>query len=143
MSLLPNIALRNERVKYLSRLFESMTFNPSDDYGDGKICLTVEGEYQGRSISAYCSPDSEGQTYFADGEVVGNPIIEQHGAPFQVDIVLHGDVYPELDEMRNIRDEIGDVIAAQFEEKTNTIFDKLEDADDSFEAIMEIDADDL
>lgn len=120
-----------------------MTFNPAENYGDEKICLTVEGEFQGRSISAYCSPDSEGQTYFADGETAGNPIIDQHGAPFRVDIVLHGDVYPEYEEMKNIREEIGTAISAQFEEKCNNIFEAIDGTEDPIEEIESLDPQDL
>lgn len=112
-----------------------MTFNPSEEYGDEKICLKVEGELQGRSLKAFCSPDSKGSTYFDDGTKVGGAVTDQHGAPFKVDIVLYESVYPNHGEMANIRDEVGDLIRAQFDGKIDNTFDKISGADDPIEAI--------
>ena len=120
-----------------------MAFNPSDDYDSDKLCLCVEGEFQGRSLKAFCSPDSEGNTYFEDGTKAGGPVEDQHGAPFKVDIVLYESVYPNHGEMANIRDEVGDLIQAQFDGKIDNIFDKISGADDPFEAIMDTSAEEL
>jgi len=120
-----------------------MTFNPAENYGDEKICLSVEGEFQERGLTAYCSPDSEGKTYFEDGTEVGGVVTDTHGAPFKVDIVLHADTYPGIGTMKPIRDEIGEAISAQFEEKTTNIFNEIQDAEDPIEAVESLSAEDL
>lgn len=128
---------------YPWRVHESMTFNPAENYGDEKICLSVEGEFQERGLTAYCSPDSEGKTYFEDGTEAGGPVTNTHGAPFKVDIVLYGSVYPDYGEMKDIRDEIGEAISAQFEEKMANIFNEMQDAEDPIEAVESLSAEDL
>lgn len=122
-----------------------MTYNPYEDYGDNKICLSVEGEFQGYAIRAYSSPDAEGRTFIDDGEQEIGEVtdFEHFGAPFAVDLVFENPVYPMEGEIEDIRDEVGSAIAAQFEGKVDDVADKIFGSDDPFETIMGMDTDDI
>jgi hypothetical protein len=124
-----------------------MTFDPSENYGDERVCLTVEGDVQGRFVTAYCSPDADGKTYFTDGEQVGVADTSRYGAPFSVDIVLLDDVYPQEDDIQSIRDELGDEFSAQFDGRVKAVYDEIDsrtdDDEDALDVIMDIETDDL
>lgn len=119
-----------------------MTFDPSKNYGDNKVCLGLTGEFQGMSINAYASPDSIGQVYFSDGKEVGEPVEEAYGSPFPVDIVLLDDRIPQNGEMVKVRDEIGDAMAAQFDSKVDDVYEKVGD-DNPLETILDLEPEDM
>lgn len=120
-----------------------MTFNPSDGYNDNRVCLSVEGEFQGYAIRAYSSPDAEGRTFIDDGDQEIGEISEpdRYGAPFPVDIVFQNGVYPMEGDISDIRDEVGSDIGAKFEAKVDDVFEKL--GDDPVEDIMSLEADEI
>lgn len=122
-----------------------MTYNPYEEYDDNKVCLGVEGEFQGYSIRAYSSPDSEGRTFIDDGETEIGEVTEneKYGAPFKVDLVFMNKVYPMEGELASIRDEVGSSIAGQFEGKVDSVFDKIKGVESPADIIMDIEADDL
>jgi len=121
-----------------------MTFDPSDDYNQNRVCLGVTGEFQGHNLEAYCSPDASGDTFFADGERINEVSDDDlYGGPFPFDIVLLDSVYPNEGEMEQIRDEVGDALAAQFEGKIDAVYDIVQDSDDPLQSILEADDDDL
>lgn len=122
-----------------------MTFNPDEDYNDDRIVLTVEGEFQGYAIEAHSSPDSEGRTFIDGGdEEIGEVTKhDRYGAPFAVDLVFVNNVYPMEGEIDDIRDEVGSSLEAQFDGKVDNVFEKISDAEDPFDEIMDLDAKEL
>lgn len=126
-----------------------MTFDPSESYDDSKVMLTVEGEYAGHEVQAYCSPDSNGELYFSDGEMVnedvGLPTLYQmrNGAPFDFDVVLVNNVYPQEGEVEELAEALGDAFDKQFVNRVDTVFDAISESDDPLERIMELDPDDV
>lgn len=122
-----------------------MEFDPSDEYDEQKIVLEVSGEYQDYGVTAYSSPDSEGRTFIEDGEQeigeVGEP--DQFGAPFPVDVVIGEPIYPQEGEIQAIREELGEVFAAQFDGKVDAVYAEIEDADNPLESILSLEASDL
>lgn len=104
-----------------------MTFNPDEEYDEGRVVLTVEGDFQGYGVKAYSSANAEGRTYIGNGEKeIGEVRADNYGAPFPVDLVFTGSVYPQEGVISDIRDEVGSEIQAQFDGRV----------DDPIETIM-------
>lgn len=120
-----------------------MTFDPSESYDEERVCLGVTGEFQGIGLTAYTSPDAEGNTYFPDGAVAGGPVKEQYKSPFKVDIVLWDMAYPPKGTMDEVREEVGEALSAQFDGKVDAVFDKIKDSDDAFDAVLDLETDDI
>lgn len=121
-----------------------MAFDPSEYYGDEKILLKIEGEYQGKAVTAYCSPDAKGRTFMLGGDVdLETTVTDTMGAPFPIDVILHDDEYPLEGNMQDIRDELGTEFEARFQQKTENVFNQIEDAEDPIDAIKELDPADL
>jgi len=111
-----------------------MTFDPRENYDDSRLCLTASGEFQDIGVDACCSPESEGYTHFPDGEVVGvGSSQEKYGAPFNIDIVLGTNTYPQDGEIQQIRDELGTEFANQFD------YAEIKDSDKPVETILNLD----
>jgi hypothetical protein len=126
-----------------------MTFNPSESYGDDRVLLTVKGEYAGHEVQAYCSPNSDGELYFSDGEMVNEdaelPTFYQmkNGAPFDFDVVLVNDVYPQEGEIEELAEALGSAFNEGFHERVDDVFQLIEGSDDPLDAIKDLDPDDV
>lgn len=108
-------------------------------YSDDKICLGVEGYFQDYSVTAFCSPDSEGRTFIDGDQQIGDVTInDTYGAPFPVDVVIHDPIYPQKGEIEKIREEVGEDFANQFEGKVDSVFEKIKDADSASDIIEDI-----
>lgn len=119
-----------------------MTFDPTEDYGDDKVLLTVEGEYAGRELTAFCSPDSDGAIHFNDGEQIGE-FQERNGAPFSFDVVLSDNVYLQEGQGAEMSEELGDAFDEQFHAKVDAVHDKISDSDDPLDTILDLEPDEL
>lgn len=102
-----------------------MTFDPSEDYQKDKVCLTIEGEFQGIGLKAYSSPDAKNVTYLEDGAQIGERVVDQIAAPFPVDIVLLQNTYPQEGDVQPIREEVADEMSAQFDRKVDEVFENM------------------
>lgn len=118
-----------------------MTFDPSNSYDENKVVLTEQGEYEGFTIRAYASPDSEGRTWIdgGDTEIGDVNTRERFGSPFPVDIVIEENIYPQEGEIEAIREQLGTAFEEQFDGKVDQVFEQIEDSDDPLETILQMD----
>lgn len=134
-----------------------MTFDPIEEYGDDKIVLTSEGVYEGHELEAYCSPDTDGEDYDADGNVVTEkPSNSNHpvhlptgdwsnstfGAPFPVDIVFTAKI-PNPETVVEIRDQLGQEFNQDFHERCEEVYSIIDEADDPLQEIMDMEPDEV
>lgn len=128
-----------------------MTFDPSGDYDESRVLLTKEGIYEGHQFQAYCGPDSQGEDYDADGNVVtekptdiptDNWSRQQFGAPFPVDVVFTDEI-PDPETVAEIRDQLGPEFGDQFMQKTSEVYERINESDDPLQEVLDLEPDEL
>jgi hypothetical protein len=111
-----------------------MTAN--DRYSDEKVLLEESGD----GYTAYCSPDANCDV-LVSGDVIAEGVLDRGDVPFSFDINFER--HPFKGEVTHLEAELQEQFDEQFNERVDSVFEKIDGADDPIEVIKELEPNDI
>lgn len=106
----------------------------TDRYSDEKVLLEESDD----GYTAYCGPDTNGDV-LVQGDVIAEGVLDKGESPFHFDI--HFERHPFKGEVTHLEAELQERFPEQFDQRVDSVFEKIDGADDPLEAIKQLDPD--